>query len=184
MTCCILSGAPDGAPLAPAAPIGDDVPVTPRALAPLVVLAALALPAALPADAAACSCAVVDERAQRASADVVFTGRVTAIDDPAAGSEVVSTADPVLAAFRVLRVRKGAVPAGTLTAGLCDGSVRVRAPAAPAVRGRRRARVVTSRSSASCGLDLRVGEVWRIYGRRAGSGEIPRPSSVAGALLG
>jgi hypothetical protein len=135
----------------------------------LAVVGGLAFPAT---DARACSCAVGPETQQERQlrqAEAVFTGRVTRVVDPRAGSAVRSSADPVVATIAVTDVSKGDLGSGPFNAGLCGGSERVAGdelPRSRALNGAPEAQVVTARFSASCGIEFREGQAWTVYAVR------------------
>jgi hypothetical protein len=89
---------------------------------------------------------------QLRQAEAVFTGRVTRVVDPRAGSALLRTVDPVVATIAVTDVSKGDLGSGPFNAGLCGGSEQVagdalprsRAPTDPARVGRGRQELPSS----------------------------------------
>jgi hypothetical protein len=106
-----------------------------------VAAAGVAAPAAL-----ACSC-VPPSAATVSRAEVVFTGTVTAREDPNAGQPTYTTADPITHSMAVDQELKGEIDAAV--------------------------RVVTARDGSSCGVDFEVGQRYLVVADRpVGGGDL------------
>jgi hypothetical protein len=85
------------------------------------LLVAFGLVAMTPAAAHACSCAVSSTEQYVENADVVFTGRLTAVDPPPQ-KPVMSSSDPATYHFAVHSVTKGEVPDETEVTSAVSGA--------------------------------------------------------------
>lgn len=94
-----------------------------------------------PLPAHACSCALTGAQA-RSRADVIFTGTVTARQDPNVGARIQSSADPIRWVFAVDTITRGTV-----------------ANPQP---------VLSARAGASCGFTFVVGARYEVAARRDG----------------
>ncbi len=114
------------------------------ALSRLLLAFALAvgMAGATTASALACTCAALTEEEAFAAADVVVLGVVVDSDDPFFGP-IMSSADPVRYTIAVERVFKGNEVGSQVE-------------------------VSTARSGASCGLEMSIGQRWRLYAYRDG----------------
>jgi hypothetical protein len=108
----------------------------------LAVALAVSMASVTSATAMACSCVGFTEEEAFDAADVVLVGVVVGRHDPSLGMLFGSTADPVRYTLAVDEVLKG------------DAGVQVE--------------VATARNGASCGLEMSIGQRWRLYAYRDG----------------
>jgi hypothetical protein len=106
----------------------------------LAVALAAGMAGATTATALACTCANLTEEEAFAAADVVAVGVVVGRDDPFFGTPISNSVDPVRYTVAVEEVLKGDV-----------GS---------------QIKVTTARDGAGCGLELSIGQRWRLHAHR------------------